>query len=104
MFLTLECTVHNVLVNFFDRHGPLVRQWCMRFEAKHHYFKKLAHGMTNFKNLSKTLAVRHQRLQCYWLSEDDAYLKPVTDAGPGKHWNFSMSLAQCQTHTISFWS
>lgn len=79
----------------------------MRFEAKHHYFKKLAHGMTNFKNLSKTLAVRHQRLQCYWLSEDDAYLKPVTDAGPGKH--FSMSLGECHesilfhvSHSILF--
>jgi hypothetical protein len=66
----------------------------MRFEAKHHYFKKLAHGMTNFKNLSKTLAVRHQRLQCYWLSEDDAYLKPVTDPGPGKHDNCTVSIIQ----------
>lgn len=57
----------------------------MRFEAKHHYFKKLAHGMANFKNLPKRLAVRHQRLQSYWPSEDDAYLKPVTDPGPGEH-------------------
>ena len=40
--------------------------------------------MTNFKNLPKTLAMRHQRLQCYWLCEEDSYLKPVTEIGPGK--------------------
>ena len=49
---------------FSNRNRPIVRQWCMRFEAKHHYFKRLAQGMTNFKNLHKTLAIRHQRLQC----------------------------------------
>ena len=65
----------------------------MRFEAKHHYFKRLAHGMTNFKNVAKTLATRHQRLQCYWLSEDDSYLKSVTDPGPGKDLNFHHHLA-----------
>ena len=46
--IALQCTVHNVLIHFFDRHEPLVRQWCMWFEAKYRYFKKLAHGMTNF--------------------------------------------------------
>ena len=66
------------------RNGPLVRQWCMRFEAKHHYFKRLAQGMNNFKNLPKTLAMRHQRLQCYWLSENDSFLSLITEAGPGK--------------------
>ena len=65
-----------------------MRQWCMRFEAKHHYFKRLAQGMNNFKNLPKTLAVRHQRLQCYWLCEEDAYLKPVSETGPGENDNF----------------
>ncbi|XP_046862957.1 uncharacterized protein LOC124456592 [Xenia sp. Carnegie-2017] len=55
----------------------------MTFEAKHHYFTQLAHGMKNFKNLSKTLAIGHQRLQCYWLCEEDAYLKPVEETGSG---------------------
>lgn len=57
----------------------------MRFEAKHRYFTQLAHGMKNFKNLSKTLAIRHQRLQCYWLCEEDAYLKPVEETGSGDY-------------------
>ena len=56
----------------------------MRFEAKHGYFKRLAQGMFNFKNLSKSLAIRHQHLQCYWLCEEDAFLKPVTENGPGE--------------------
>ena len=56
----------------------------MRFEAKYHYFKRLAKGLGNFKNLPKSLAIRHQRLQCYWLCEDGAYLKSGAEAGPGK--------------------
>ena len=59
-------------------------QRCMRFEAKHHYFKRLAQGMNNLKNLPKTLAVRHQRLQCYSLCEENGYLKPVSETGPGE--------------------
>ena len=40
----------------------------MRFEAKHSYFKSLAHRVKCFKNIPKTLAVRHQHLMCYTLS------------------------------------
>ena len=79
-FGSLFSVFKEYLVLFY-RHGPLVRHWCMRFEAKHHYFEKLAHGMTNFKNLSITLAMRHQHLQCYWLSKEDSYHQPVTDPG-----------------------
>lgn len=39
----------------------------MRFEAKHSYFKTLAHRVRNFKNIPKTLAIRHQQLMCYYL-------------------------------------
>ncbi len=47
------------------RLGPMMTSWCMRFEAKHQYFKKLAAGLGNFKNLALTLATRHQNKQCY---------------------------------------
>lgn len=40
----------------------------MRFEAKHSYFKQLALSMGNFINLPKSLACRHQELQCYRLA------------------------------------
>lgn len=47
------------------RFGPLVRHWTMRFEAKHSYFKQLAHSMGNFVNITYSLATRHQHYQCY---------------------------------------
>lgn len=45
--------------------GPLVRHWTMRFEAKHSYFKQLAHSMGNFVNITYSLSMRHQLYQCY---------------------------------------
>ena len=59
----------------------------MRFEAKHYYFKRLAQGLGNFKNLPKSLATRHQRLQCYWLCEDGEHLKSDAESGPGNSIN-----------------
>lgn len=44
--------------------GPMVRSWCMRYEAKHRYFKQLAGILGNFTNVAYSLAMRHQRLQC----------------------------------------
>jgi len=43
--------------------GPLIRCWCMRFEAKHSYFKDLSRKMKNFKNLPYSLVFRHQSMQ-----------------------------------------
>ena len=40
--------------------GPLVRSWCLRFEAKHAYFKDQARIIKNFKNLPLTLAKSYQ--------------------------------------------
>ena len=37
--------------------------WCMRMEAKHSYFKRIAQ-VGNFINLPYSVAVRHQRLLC----------------------------------------
>ena len=51
--------------------GPLKYLWCMRFEAKHQYFKKLASVSRNFKNIAKTLANRHQLKQCWEFTSVD---------------------------------
>ena len=59
--------LHYTHRNCSCRFGPLVRLWCMRFEAKHNYFKVLGKHLGNFKNLPKTLASRHQRLMCNYL-------------------------------------
>lgn len=42
--------------------GPLIRTMCMRFEAKHHYFKQWASKL-NFKNVCKSLANHNQYLE-----------------------------------------
>lgn len=55
----------NLIFHNNNRHGPLVRYWTMRFEARHKYFKKLASKLGNFINIIYTLAIRHQQLQCY---------------------------------------
>ncbi|KAH7986834.1 hypothetical protein HPB52_024697 [Rhipicephalus sanguineus] len=47
--------------------GPLNDFWAMRFEAKHQYFKKMAACVKNFKNLTFTLAKRHQLKQSFEL-------------------------------------
>jgi hypothetical protein len=44
--------------------GPLKPFWCMRFEAKHSYFKSLQRKIKNFINPPFTLAMRHQQWQC----------------------------------------
>lgn len=37
--------------------GPLLHTWSMRFEAKHKLFKNT---LKNFKNITKSLAKKHQ--------------------------------------------
>lgn len=56
----------------------------MRFEAKNSYFKRLSHGMFNFKNLTQPLAFRHQKLQCYHLAEEGGYLRTYVEIGSGE--------------------
>ena len=50
-------------------YGPRRRVWCMRFEAKHQYFKTVASTCRNFINVSKTLSDRHQMRQCWEFSQ-----------------------------------
>jgi len=45
--------------------GPLWALWCMRFEAKHAYFKNVLRSTKNFINLPFTLGYRHQQ----WMAQ-----------------------------------
>jgi hypothetical protein len=47
-----------------DLHGLPILNSCIRFEAKHLYFKQLALRTFNFKNPLLTLSKRHQLRQC----------------------------------------
>ncbi|GBM58824.1 hypothetical protein AVEN_179363-1 [Araneus ventricosus] len=59
------------LLNF----GPLRNCWTLRFEAKHYYFKKLAVVGQNYKNITLTLANRHQLRQAYQATHSNGYLQ-----------------------------
>jgi len=54
------------------QYGPLRDLWCMRYEAKHQYFKAVASTLGNFINIAFSLAGRHQMLQCYQFSSKEA--------------------------------
>lgn len=45
--------------------GPLVGMSCLRYEMKNSFFKRSAHIVCNFINISKTLAYRHQHYAMY---------------------------------------
>lgn len=49
----------------------------MRFEAKHRFFKRVVHDTQNFKNVLKTLAIRHQYMMAYHLGSP-SFFKPKT--------------------------
>lgn len=75
------------MIHLFYRHGPLIRMWCMRYEAKHQYFKRWSNIMGNFKNIAKTLAMHHQKYICYQLlkSEKGSFLSSPPSVGPGEN-------------------
>ena len=56
----------------------------MRYEAKHSHFKHLARVIANFKNMAKTLAMRHQMYMCYHLSNPVGYLRFPNSYSSGK--------------------
>ncbi|XP_060064737.1 uncharacterized protein LOC132545086 [Ylistrum balloti] len=68
---------HHFLIHYPEmimNFGPVRTCWCMRFEAKHSYFKQLALRVRNFKNINATLAQRHQNLQaCITSSGNDIF-------------------------------
>ncbi|GBM09162.1 hypothetical protein AVEN_176850-1 [Araneus ventricosus] len=58
---------HHHMLHYADcmvKFGPLVRMWCMRYEAKHNFFKRRANINCNFKNIAKSLANAHQLAHC----------------------------------------
>ena len=60
--------------------GPMVRTWNMRNEAKLNIFKQ-AGRLGNFKNITFSVANRHQHLLCYELSSAKLLHSPI-ECGP----------------------
>ena len=74
----------------------------MRFEAKHSYFKKLVEKIHNFKNITFSLAKRHQALQAYLLQASAGnFLKMSLEVAPGlsndiyKDFKINLSYSYC---------
>jgi len=47
-----------------DQFGPLIKVWTLRFESKHTYFKRVIQNIKNFINVTQSLSIKHERLQC----------------------------------------
>lgn len=54
--------------------GPLKHLWTLRFESKHKYFKSVVKRTQNFKNVTQTLAAKHELMQC---SIEDQYSSAI---------------------------
>ncbi|KAJ8018351.1 hypothetical protein HOLleu_43701 [Holothuria leucospilota] len=63
--------------------GPLIHYWAMRFEAKHTFFRRLSHIICNFKNITKSMAYRHQMYQCHQMLSKKAFKNASLEIGPG---------------------
>ena len=70
------------------RLGPLVTSWCMRMEAKNSYFKKVSR-LSNFKNISYSVAIRHQKLLCGMQSKKIFNFDELK-CGPCEYRNYSL--------------
>lgn len=64
--LYLTSKLHNMThyVTVIRNMGPLIHMWAMRMESKHKYFTQIANNTTCFKNITETLAARHQQNAC----------------------------------------
>ncbi|XP_038870264.1 uncharacterized protein LOC120064026 [Salvelinus namaycush] len=64
------CCIRNI--------GPILHSWCMRYEAKHNFFKK---QLKSFKNVTMTLTKKHQNDMAYnW----EMFSQDRLAIGPGK--------------------
>ena len=88
--------------------GPLRLHWCMRYEGKHQYFKRMIRSVRNFVNVPKNLSKRHQLLQCYELNSNFV-IRDVQTSGCG-HFIQSASLPPtiqdyiCDSSRNKYWS
>lgn len=74
---------------FISMFGPMRNFWCMRFESKHMYFKRVVSVARSFKNITKTLAKRHQFRQAWEMSGSDMLDPCETVASATKLLKFS---------------
>jgi hypothetical protein len=88
---------HHFLAHYGDHYmhyGPLNNVSSLRYESKHRFAKDTVHKSKNFKNVTKLLAVRHQRLQSHLLHTG---LFPTDLAVHGDAIHVNTVLAECDS-------
>lgn len=72
---------HHFMIHYprnIRKIGPVLHVWCMRYEAKHIFFKK---QLKSFKNITLTLAKKHQSCMAMY---QESFSKERLTLGPGK--------------------
>ncbi|KAI7808364.1 hypothetical protein IRJ41_002977 [Triplophysa rosa] len=72
---------HHIMIHYprcIRKIGPILHMWCMRYEAKHKFFKT---QLKSFKNITKTLAIKHQSCMAMCWESFSQYRLSL---GPGK--------------------
>lgn len=64
-----------------DRFGPLIHSWTMRQESKLSFVKRVSRS-SNYKNVAKTVAQRHQFWFCYQIQSNSHMLTPQLEVSP----------------------
>lgn len=69
---------HHILEHYpqlVRKFGPLCHVWTMRFEGKHKFFKEAIHRSKNVKNVTMSLATKHQNTVSLHL-DSSSYFRP----------------------------
>lgn len=51
--------------------GPLMKFWTLRSKSKHCFMKRAVRFSRNFKNITKSLSIKHELYQCFVRSGGD---------------------------------
>ena len=73
---------HHFLVQYpsmIRPFGPLKHMWTLRFKSKHSCFKNAVRHCKNFKNITKTLACKHEQFQILCQSKIQYYAAAESD-------------------------
>ena len=75
---------HHYMVHYpsqIERLGPLISSWTMRQESKLSFVKRVSR-QSNYKNICKTVAKKHQFWMCYQLLKEKHILTPTLTFSP----------------------
>ena len=85
-----------------EKFGPLINSWTMRQESKLSFVKRVSR-FSNYKNVPKTIARRHQFWLCYQMHYNPFMLTPQMETSP-KHSSNTLSCeddyTQCELKRI----